>query len=155
MKKLLKIVILLILIVLVGMQFFAIDKTNPPIVDEETLEKAVNVPPDISMLMARSCNDCHSHKTQFPWYSYIQPVGWFVKDHIDHGKEHLNFSKFNTLDKKQKMRKLEETCDEVSEAKMPLPSYLWIHHDAVLTESEKAAICAWTKTEIEKLEAAE
>lgn len=151
MKKALKIVVLLFVIAFVGLQFFQIDKTNPPIIESETLEAAVAVPPDVALILGRSCNDCHTNKTVYPWYASIQPSGWFLKDHIDHGKEHLNLSKFNTFDTKKKKKKLEEICEEVDAASMPLPSYLWIHHDAALGESERKTLCDWTKSLIAKL----
>lgn len=152
MKKVLKIAVIAVALVLIGLQFFQIDKTNPAIDASETLEAAVTVPPDISLIMGRACNDCHTHKTVYPWYSYVQPSGWFLKDHINEGRDELNFSKFNTFEKKKKIRKLEEICSEVESGQMPLPSYTWIHRDAVLTASEKQAICSWTKGEIAKLE---
>lgn len=150
-NKILKVSALLLAIALVGMQFFGIDKTRPPIVPAETLEAAVNVPPDIALILGRSCNDCHSHQTVYPWYAYVQPAGWFLKDHIEHGSEHLNFSIFNTYTAKKKNKKLEEICEQVSSGEMPLPSYLWIHGDAVLSESERHALCTWSDTERQKL----
>lgn len=152
MKKAIKIAAVVIVLGFITIQFFGIDKTNPPVVESETLESAVAVSPDVSLIMGRACNDCHTNKTIYPWYSNVQPSGWFLKDHIDEGREELNFSKFNTFEKKKKIRKLEEVCSEVESGQMPLPSYTWIHRGAILTESEKAAICSWTKTEIAKLE---
>jgi Haem-binding domain len=152
MKKGIKIAAAVLLIGFIAIQFFGIDKTNPPVVDSDTMEAAIAVPPDISLILGRSCNDCHSNKTIYPWYANIQPSGWFLKGHIDDGRNELNFSKFNTFDTKKKVRKLEEICSEVESGQMPLPSYLWIHRDASLTESEKQAICSWTKSEIAKLE---
>ncbi|MFZ1701979.1 MAG: heme-binding domain-containing protein [Pyrinomonadaceae bacterium] len=145
MKKAFKIVIILIGAVFIILQFFQIDKTNPVIVEAETLEAAVTVPADIQQILGRSCNDCHTHKSLYPWYSYIQPSGWFLRDHIDDGRKHLNLSRFATYEPKKRMEKLEEICEEINEAKMPLPSYLWIHRDAVLSESDRKALCDWTK----------
>src|SRR5262245_16497108 len=125
MKKLLKILALMLLAAFVAIQFFRIDQTNPPIVEGDALEAAVSVPPDISLIIARSCNDCHSHKTIYPWYINIQPGGWFMKDHVEHGKSHLNLSVFNTYDAKKKAHKLEEICEMVESGQMPLASYLW------------------------------
>jgi hypothetical protein len=124
-------------------QFFQIDRTNPPINAADTLEAAVSVPPDISMILGRSCNDCHSNKTTYPWYSYLQPSGWFLKSHIDDGRRELNFSQFNTYAARRKRRKLEEICSEVREGHMPLPSYLWVHRSAAVAPSEIEAICDW------------
>ena len=86
MRKPFKVAAIAIVIGFITLQFFGIDKTNPPIVHSETLEATVAVPPDVALIMGRSCNDCHTNKTIYPWYANIQPAGWFVKDHIDEGK---------------------------------------------------------------------
>ena len=150
--KAIKILAVILVVGFVIIQLFGVDKTNPPIIEAETLEAAVNVPADISQIIGRSCNDCHSHKTIFPWYTSIQPGGWFMKDHVDHGRSHLNFSVFNTYPPKQKAHKLEEICEMVEPAAMPLPSYLWLHGDAVLSKSDAKALCDWAKVEKARIE---
>jgi hypothetical protein len=130
----------------VVIQFFQIDRAVPAVVASETLEAAVPVPPDVSMVLNRSCSDCHSNQTVYPWYTRIQPVGWFMKDHIDEGRRELNLSVFNTYNSRKKGKKLEEICEQVTKGEMPLPSYLWIHGDAVLKDTEIKAICDWTET---------
>lgn len=152
-KKMIKITVIALAAAFVVLQFFQIDKTNPAVIEAETLEAAVAVPSDIALIVGRSCNDCHTSKTIYPWYAYIQPSGWFLKGHIDDGKRKLNLSHFNTFDLKKKVKKLEEICDEVESGRMPLPSYLWIHRDAGLSESERKAVCDWAKQEIERLKA--
>lgn len=144
-KKILKITALVLVLGLIVIQFFAIDKTNPPVNEGETLEATVAVPADVSQILSRSCNDCHSHKTIYPWYAHVQPSGWFLRDHIDHARSHLNFSKFGTYEPKKQAKKLEEICEEVESEAMPLPSYLWIHGDAVLSKSDAATLCSWAK----------
>ncbi len=150
-KKVLKVTALGLALLLIVLQFIGIDKTRPTIVDNETLEAAVNVPADISLILGRSCNDCHSHKTVYPWYANIQPIGWFLRDHIEHGSEHLNFSVFNTYSLDKKAKKLVEICEEIEAGGMPLPSYLWIHRNALLSMSEKKALCEWTREEAAKI----
>ncbi|MCC6826019.1 MAG: heme-binding domain-containing protein, partial [Acidobacteria bacterium] len=81
MKKAVKIIVLVLAAGFLVIQLFQIDKSNPPINEGETMEAAVSVPPEISSILSRSCNDCHSNNTVYPWYSYIQPVGWFLKNH--------------------------------------------------------------------------
>ena len=152
-KKILKVVIIVVIAAFVVIQFFRIDKTNPPILEAETINAVTAVPPDIALIIGRSCNDCHTNNTVYPWYSNVQPTAWFLKSHIDDGKRHLNLSKFATYDDKKRKKKLEEICEQVETGEMPLPSYLWIHRDAVLSESEKKAICDWTKQAVSKLDA--
>jgi hypothetical protein len=75
-----------------------------------------------------------------------------LKSHIDDGRRHLNFSVWNTYDAKKKAKRLEEICEEVEAKFMPLPSYLWIHGDAAVSESEAKALCDWAKAERAKIE---
>ena len=150
-KKVIKVALLVIVVLFIAIQFFRIDQTGPPVTDSETLEAALNVPADISLILGRSCNDCHSHKTIYPWYANFQPAGWFLQNHIAHGSEHLNFSIFNTYSADKKAKKLDEICEEVRSERMPLPSYLWIHRDAVLSDSERQAVCEWTELERNRL----
>jgi hypothetical protein len=145
MKRILKVILIFTAVVFAVMQFFRIDQYAEPIVQSETLQAAAPVPADISQILARSCNDCHSNQTSFPWYANIQPAGWFLAGHIDEGRRELNFSKFNTYDAAKKSRKLDEICDQVKAGSMPLPSYLWIHGEAVLSQSDAQALCDWTE----------
>ena len=151
MKKAIKIIAIAIAAGFIVLQFFRIDKTGQPIVQAETLEAAVFVPADVSQIMVRACNNCHTNSTIYPWYANVQPVGWFLKGHIDDGHRKLNFSVFNTYTPKKKAQKLEEVCDQVESKEMPLPSYLWIHSEAVITESDAKALCDWAKQEKSKI----
>ena len=136
------------------LQFFRIDKTNPAVVQAETLEASVAVPPDISLIIGKSCSDCHTNQTQYPWYSNVQPAAWMLKSHIDEGRQKLNFSIWKTYELKRRSRKFEQICEQVESKEMPLPSYLWIHRDAILSDSDGKALCDWAKQEKEKVDAA-
>ena len=155
MKKAIKIFAIVLAVAFLILQVFQIDKANPPVVESETLEAAINVPADISQIIARSCNDCHSNKTVYPWYTSLQPNGWFMRDHIDDGRRELNFSVFNTYTQTKKLKKLEEICEQVNAGEMPLPSYLWIHGDAALSESDRQALCDWANEARARLAPAE
>ena len=146
MKRFIKIAVLILAIAFIAIQFFQIDKTNPPVVQSETIESMTSVPPDVSIIMGKACNDCHTNKTVYPWYSYIQPNGWFLRSHVDDGRKEMNFSTFATYDDRKRAKKLEEICEEVTAGNMPLPSYTYIHRDAVQIDTEKKALCDWTKS---------
>jgi Haem-binding domain len=152
MKRFLKIAFIAIAVIFLCIQFVRIDRTNPQVVPGQSIESHIVVPGDVSEILGRSCNDCHSYKTTYPWYSHVAPVSWFLRDHIDHGREHLNMSEWGSLSPEKQARKLEEICDEARGGSMPLSSYLWIHHDALLSEADKNALCSWTESERKKLE---
>ena len=146
-KRIVLLVVVVLLVAFVALQFLLrLDTTPIPIVQADTIKASVEVPPDVDMVLTRSCGDCHSNATVYPWYSRIQPVAWWMGGHITEGRQELNLSTFNTYAARKKKKKLEAICDEIKSGDMPLPSYLWIHRDAILTDSEKDAICKWTET---------
>lgn len=151
-KKILKITAFVIFIGFIVIQFIRPDFTNPPVNAADTLEKSTQVPENIKVILNRSCADCHSNETKYPWYSKIQPSAWFLKDHIDEGRREMNLSVWNTYEPRRKKKKFEEICEQVESKEMPLPSYLWIHGDAKMSDAEIKAVCDWTKAEISKLD---
>jgi len=155
MKKVLKIVVVGLFVGLIAIQFVRPAQTNPPIVVEQTLEATTQVPEEVQKIFARSCNDCHTNNTVYPWYAKIQPSGWFLANHIEDGRRHLNFSEWTTYETRRKHKKLDEICEQVQAGEMPLPSYLWIHGSAKLTEAEIKTVCDWTDAERARMENSE
>ncbi len=151
MKKILKIIVSILFLAFVAIQFIRPDFTNPPIVQGQTLEETVQVPENVQVILKRSCNDCHTNTTVYPWYAKIQPSAWFLKGHIDEGRRKLNFSIWKTFDAPKQRRKLAEICEQLQSKEMPLPSYLWIHWGAKLSDEEVKTICDWTESERGKI----
>ncbi len=146
-RKIFKIVLIVLVLAFLGLQFWRPDLSNPAVVESETLLAATAVPADVQLVLERSCSDCHSNETQYPWYSKVSPFNWFLAGHIEDGRREMNFSVWNTYTPEKKIRKLEELCDQVETGAMPLPSYLWIHRDAALSGSEASLLCTWAKAE--------
>lgn len=150
-KRIVQVVVIVLFAAFILIQFFRPGLTNPPVVKGETLQDSTQIPENVNALLNRSCNDCHSNETVYPWYSKIQPAAWFLRDHIDEGRREMNFSVWNTYETRKKLRKLEEVCEQIQSKEMPLPSYLWMHGDAELSDEEIKIICDWTQKEREKL----
>ena len=146
-KKILKIALIVIVVAFIVGQFIRPDFSNPPVNESDTLWASTGVPGDVHQVLVRSCNDCHSNETVYPWYARITPSNWFLADHIAEGRHELNFSVWNTYKRDKKIRKLDELCEQVEKSEMPLPSYLWLHGDAALSDNEKTLLCNWAKTE--------
>ena len=153
--KYLKIAVVVLFIAFVAIQFYRPDFTNPSVVESENLFAGTYVPENVKAILVRSCGDCHSYETNYPWYSYIAPSSWFLADHIDQGRNEMNFSKWNTYDLQRKDHKLDELCEMVESREMPLPSYLWIHWDAKLSDEEIKTLCDWSNAERQKLKSAQ
>ncbi len=137
------------------MQFFQPGKNNQSMDMAADISTVVKVSPEVQGILKTSCYDCHSNYTNYPWYASIQPVGWWLKDHVDEGKEHLNFQDFASLKPREGGRfkttaalqdhKLEEVAETVEEGEMPLESYTLIHGDAKLNAEQKKLITDWVK----------
>ena len=112
--------------------------------DEVFLEET-NPPEDVKLILKSTCYNCHSNHTMYPWYNHIAPVSYWIADHIDHGKEHLNFSEWEKYDHKKKVHKLEEVVETMESGEMPLDEYKWTHPSARLSDEQRKAIIEWAE----------
>lgn len=124
-----------------GIQAWPIDRSNPEGTGD--IFQILHAPPAVTAAIRRCCYDCHSNETQWPWYSYIAPVSWWVADHVHEGRGELNFSNWADYSDRAGAHKLREAWEEIEAGKMPLDDYLRAHGDAVLSDAEKTAIQAW------------
>jgi hypothetical protein len=150
MKKILKLVAIVLFIGFIAIQFVRPEKTNPPTNPAETMQTTMQIPENVQIILKKSCNDCHSHESVYPFYSNIAPISWQVIDHINDGRKKLNFSVWNTYDVKKKKRKLEGICEEMQIGQMPMWQYTLIHRDAVVSADDIKSVCDWTSSEVEK-----
>jgi hypothetical protein len=130
-------ILLLVVIVLVAIQFVPIDRSTPEVEKDHDFIVSTSAPVEVANILTTSCYDCHSYNTNYPWYANIAPVSWWLKNHINEGREHLNFSEWSTYSAKKADHKLEECMEEVEEGEMPLSSYTITHQDAKLTKEQK------------------
>ena len=143
--KILKKILIGLLVVLVVIQFFRPEKNIDESNHLEAFLQETQPPTEVAAIMKTACYDCHSNHTVYPWYAEVAPVSFWLNDHIEHGKGHLNFSEWATYSKKKRDHKLEELIEEVEEDEMPLQSYTWVHGDAKLTNAQKEALYDWAK----------
>ncbi|WP_338874471.1 heme-binding domain-containing protein [Spirosoma sp. SC4-14] len=132
-----------LLVVLVLIQFIRPEKNQSSGPSPNDIATKYTVPTDVQHVLSRSCYDCHSNNTTYPWYDNIQPIAWWLAHHIEEGKDELNFSEFATYSPKRARHKLEEVGEAVTDGWMPLESYLWIHHDAKLSPENAKLIANW------------
>ena len=134
---------ILLLILLVIIQFFTIDKTTQPTDVSKDIIALTSANREISTILKTSCYDCHSNQPVYPWYTNIAPLSWWIKHHIKEGSQHLNFSEWGTYSKKRKNHKLDECAEMLIENEMPLTSYTIIHKEATLNDNQKNHLLNW------------
>lgn len=146
MKSFAKIALLGIVAVGVILQFVRRpDRENPGEDPSQVLTARAGVPADVRAILERSCYDCHSHRTQWPWYSAVAPASWLVAHDVEEGRERLNFSLWGTYTRKRQAARLEMVSIEVDKGEMPPANYLLLHGDARLSEADKDLLCAWAE----------
>jgi hypothetical protein len=130
------------------LQVFQISKTNPERKAEADFIAMTQPPAEVEKMLRTACYDCHSHETAYPWYTYVNPLGWWIGAHINNGRRKLNFSKWAEYEPKKQVHKLEECVEEVEKGKMPLKSYTYGHGEAKLSDADKKILTDWIKTKI-------
>lgn len=132
--------LVLLLVIWIGLSLVPVDRSNPPV----TME--VSAAPEVMAVLERSCYDCHSNKTGWPWYSYIAPVSWLVAKDVREGREHVNFTEWDRYTPEQRAHHIEEAYEEAAEGHMPLPIYLRMHPDAALSQEDLLALRIWAES---------
>ncbi|MBC7554290.1 MAG: heme-binding domain-containing protein [Taibaiella sp.] len=150
-KNILKRAVIAIVVILVIIQFIHPDKNQNASVTDYHITKLYTVPENVQRTLDNTCYDCHSNNTRYPWYSNIQPVNWWLNNHVVDGKRQLNFSDFGHYKLLKQVKKLREIVEEVEEGEMPLSSYTLIHKKAVLTADQKQELTAWAKKLAEEI----
>lgn len=144
--KIVKKILLALLVVFIIIQFIHPKKNQSTEILATDISKTYAVPKDVETILAKACNDCHSNNTKYPWYNNIQPVSWWLNNHVKDGKRHFNLSDFTSARIARQYKKLDDCIKEVKEGGMPLDSYTWIHKNAILTDAEKQSLYNWCNT---------
>lgn len=105
---------------------------NPPVQSEPAWDS-----PQTKAVFDRACADCHSHRTQWPWYSHVAPVSWLVQRDVNVGRENFNISAAPG-----QRGEADEAAKEVRKGEMPMAIYTLIHGDAKLGPSERETFAA-------------
>ena len=132
-----------LLLLFIGIQFIDVKKNISQDRSANAIENYEEVPAKALSILKTSCYDCHSNNTIYPSYSKVQPVKWWLADHVNSGKRHLNFDEFNSYSREKKLEKLDEIIETIKEGEMPLASYTVIHQDAKLSASDISEIEKW------------
>lgn len=140
-----------LLILLVILQFFQPKKNNEPVNADRDIETRFAYPPAVAAIIKPVCYDCHSNKSEHPWYYHFQPVGWWLAHHIEEGKQELNFNEFLSYSPKKQKHKLEEMIEMVEKEEMPLASYTYLHKDSRLSEAQRTILINWAKETLQKI----
>ena len=133
----------MLLVGLVGIQFFPTSLNQSETIPTSDFMVVNNVKKEVERIITTSCYDCHSNNTEYPWYNKVQPVAWFLEDHVAHGKEELNFNEWDSYSSRRKNSKLKSIISQIEDDEMPLWSYTLVHKEARMSENEKKIVLDW------------
>jgi len=132
-------------VVFVGLQVIPVDRSNPPVIESRTIFASEALPAKVGMVLRRSCADCHSNETRWPWYSYVAPTSWIVAHDVHAARRQMNLSEWAGYSQKKKEERLNGICEQVVNGDMPEGKYALIHRRARVSDEERAAICQWVE----------
>ena len=132
-----KLILMVLLAVLLLIQLVRPQKNTAAIPAGKAFVDTFKLSEQVNAILAVSCYDCHSNNTDYPWYSEIQPMAWFMDKHIKDGKEKLNFDELPSYGSRRLNSKFTQITKQVEQGKMPLNSYLWMHGGARLSMEDK------------------
>jgi proteasome lid subunit RPN8/RPN11 len=121
----------------VVVQFVPVNRTNPPAGSE------VIAPAEVLSVLRRSCYDCHSNETIWPWYSRVAPASWLIAKDVREGREAVNYSTWERYDAEERAEKQAETWEDVEEGEMPLGTYTLLHPSARLSAEDREVLRNW------------
>lgn len=150
-KKTLKWLLVALVTCFIGAQFVRPERRNPPAQEGQAFTAHLNVPGEVHAVLRRACMDCHSNQTEWPWYSNVAPASWFVADHVNHGRRNLNLSAWASYEREEAEHLLADVCKEATAGTMPMRSYLILHPEAKLSQSDIKTLCDWSSAEGRRL----
>ena len=151
MRKLLKWTAITLMVLFLAIQFIRPARTNPVVDESQTIYARTQITPQVAAILERSCRDCHSNKTVWPWYANVAPVSWFVIGHVNDGRGMVNLSEWGRYDKDRQEKKLQQMCDLAQDGVMPLTVYTPLHPGSKLTPDDVKTLCDWTEAERARL----
>ena len=131
---------------LILIQIIQPSRTNPAVVPSRSLEAHMEVPPAVQAVLKRSCYDCHSSATVWPWYSYVAPVSWYVANDVNTGRSHVNFQNWEAqVNAQEGLEHLGLVCKLIRNGTMPPADYRVMHKGTDVSPEETATVCAWSR----------
>ena len=143
--KIIKKIAWILLISFVVIQFIRPEKNETESEIDTVFITETNPPEQVRLILRSACYDCHSNKTEYPWYYNVAPISFWMDGHINHGKGHLNFSDWEQYKITKKDHLLEEVVETIESSEMPLNEYTWTHDDANLTDDQRKAVIEWAE----------
>lgn len=146
-----KVTIVVIAVLIILLQFIRPERNISSIKTSGSFDSLLHPPDTVAHLLQAACADCHSNNTRYPSYASIQPLGWWLNEHIVKGKAALNLDEFSNYSARRRISKLKMMEEQLRTEKMPLRVYTWLHPMARLSNPDMALLTLWLNATIDSL----
>ena len=126
----------IVLIVVILLAVFLVIQLIRPQISHPVVKSDIEAPAEVKTILVRACYDCHSNQTNLRWYDQIAPVYWRVANHVNSGREHLNFSNWKDLAPADQKAKLWEAVNQIAAGAMPIKDYELVHPSAAISKDD-------------------
>ena len=117
------------------------ERANPATDAARTIQAHLGPRSELVAVLDRSCRDCHSNATLWPWYTQIAPFSWLMARGVAEGRKAVNFSEWAGYPPEVQRTLLSASCQDVSNGKMPGPFTL-LRPETRLSPHDIETICA-------------
>ena len=145
MKRRVKQAAVVFVVVLAAAQLVRPERANPPIDTSRTIQAHMGTSSGLGAIVDRSCRDCHTNGTVWPWYAQVAPLSWLMARGVAEGRKAVNFSEWGGYLPNQQRALLAASCNDVSKGKMP-GAWTVLHPEASLSSEDIETICAAART---------
>jgi heme-binding protein len=132
---------IVLVVVFAAAQLVRPDRTNPTTDVSRTIQAHMPTGSGLVAVLDRSCRDCHSNGTVWPWYTQVAPLSWLMAQAVSEGRNAVNFSEWAGYQPAQQRLLLVASCEDATNAKMPGP-YTLSRPETRLSPQDVETICA-------------
>jgi len=120
--------------------------------DSDKVSKTINESyiKNVKSIFQKSCFDCHSNQTQYPWYAKIPGAKQLIASDVAEANSHLDMSEdFPFKGHGSPIEDLEAIRKAVVENSMPPFRYWMLHDGSRLSGEEKKTVLVWVNSSIQ------
>ncbi len=152
MKSRTVIILIIIIILFIAIQFVRPERNSETVINRnELFAQLTDVPTVVRTSMLSACYNCHSNRTNYPWYASVAPVSWMISNNIKSAKKKVNFSEWHVLSADKQHHNLMEIVEVLEEGSMPPTPYKLMHPPGNLNDVERGVIVEWVKSYSERI----
>ena len=141
MKKRLERAAVVLVVVFAAAQLVRPGRANPPTDANRTIQAHMPTGSGLVAVLDRSCRDCHSNGTVWPWFTHVAPLSWLMAQAVREGRNAVNFSEWTGSQPAQQRLLLAMSCDDATKGKMP-GAYALLRPETRLSPQDVETICA-------------